>query len=148
MSTCLQRRRKLFWRLLQKKKKTLIKKKKKNETRTFYKFFTRNQHISELFDSFITNLKELVKQSDFKSDKDRILKRRVVLGIQNIDVQERLLCENLSLEKTSQYCRVVEAAEMNRKELEQSKKQTKCGRWRIRQNVKLNVIIIILLYKY
>lgn len=110
---------------------------------TFYKFFTRNQHIGEPFDSFITNLKELVKQRDFKSDKDRILKSRVVLGIQNKDVQERLLRENLSLEKTLQYCRAVKATEINRKELEQSQKQTKCGRWRIRQNVKINVIIII-----
>jgi len=87
---------------------------------TFYKFFTRNQQQDETFDSFITSLKELVKQCDFTSDEDRILKSRVVLGIQNKDVQERLLRKDLSLEKTLQYCRAVEAAEQNRKELEKS----------------------------
>jgi len=61
-----------------------------------------------------------VKQCDFKSDEDRIRKSRVVLGIQNKDLQERLQREDLSLEKTLQYCRAVEAAEQNRKELEQS----------------------------
>jgi len=54
------------------------------------------------------------------SDEDRILKGKVVLEIQNKNVQERLLREDLSLEKTLQYCRGVEAAEQNRKELDQS----------------------------
>lgn len=105
---------------------------KKNEAMTFYKFFTRNQQPDEAFDSFITSLKELVKQCDFKSDEDRILKSRVVLGIQNKDVQERLLREDLSLEKTLQYCRAVEAAEQNRKELEQSIEANKV--WNIKED--------------
>lgn len=43
-----------------------------------------------------------------------------MLELQNKDVQERLLQEDLSLERTLQYCRAVEAAEQNIKELEQS----------------------------
>jgi len=61
-----------------------------------------------------------VKQCDLKSDEDRILTSLVVLFTLNKDVQERLLREDLSLEKTLQYCGAVEAAEQNRKELEQS----------------------------
>jgi flavodoxin len=57
------------------------KKKKKNEAMAFYKFFTRNQQQDKTFDSFITSLKELVKQCDFKSNKGWILTSRVVLGI-------------------------------------------------------------------
>lgn len=45
---------------------------------------------------------------------------RIVLGIQNKDVYERLLRKDLTLEKKIQYCQAVEAAEQNRKELEQS----------------------------
>ncbi|KAE9526164.1 hypothetical protein AGLY_013795 [Aphis glycines] len=93
---------------------------KKNKAMTFYKFFTRNQPQDETFDSFNTSLKELMKQCDFKSDEDWILKSRVVLRIEKKDVQKRLLREDLLLEKTLQYCRAVEAAEQNREELEQS----------------------------
>ncbi|KAF0764495.1 Uncharacterized protein FWK35_00015136 [Aphis craccivora] len=60
------------------------------------------------------------EDKDVQSNEDRILKSRVVLGIQNKGVQERLLREDLSLEKTLQYYRGVEAAEQNRKEREQS----------------------------
>ncbi|KAF0719549.1 Uncharacterized protein FWK35_00033096, partial [Aphis craccivora] len=114
---------------------------KKNEAMTFYKFFTRNQQQDEIFDSFITCLKELVKQCDFKSDEDRILKSRAVLGIQIKDVQERLLREDLSLEKTLQYCRAVEAAEHNRKELEQSIEANRV--WNMEDKTKSKVKIIM-----
>jgi len=60
-----------------------------------------------------------MKQCDFKCDEDLILKIRVVLRIEKKDVQERLLREDLSLEKKLQYCSAVEAAEQNREELEQ-----------------------------
>jgi len=73
------------------------------------------EHLTHSLPSF----KKLVKQCEFKSDEDDILKSRVVLGMQNKDVQERLLREDLSLEKTLHYCRAGEAVEQNRKELEQ-----------------------------
>jgi len=85
----------------------------------FYKFSTRNQQIDESFDSFITCLKEFIRQCNFKSYEYQKLKSRIVIGIQNKDVQEWLLREDLSLEKTLQYCRAVEATEQNRKEPEQ-----------------------------
>lgn len=93
---------------------------KNNNYMVFHKFFSRNQHIDESFDSYLMNLRELIKQCKFKNDENSILKNRIILGIQNKDVREKLLQEDLSLEETIEYCQTVEAVEQNRKILEQS----------------------------
>lgn len=94
----------------------------------------------ETFDSFITSLKELVKQFDFKSDEDRLLKSRVVLGIQNKDVQERLLREDWrKLFNIVEQCRQQNKIERN---WNNQSKRTEYGIRKTRQNLKVNIIII------
>ena len=73
-----------------------------------YKFYSRMQESGESYDHYQTALRQLVERCEFESiTPNQILRDiKLVFGIRNSKVHERLLCEkNLSLEKTDEICR-------------------------------------------
>lgn len=82
-----------------------------------FKFNCRNQQPGESFDHFMTDLKKLIKSCDFGDQSDSLLRDRIVLGISDKSLQERILREvDLTLEKTVKLCR---ATELGRKQAEE-----------------------------
>lgn len=93
---------------------------KKNETISIHKFFSRKQIQGECFDNYYTELKRLVKPCDFRDQEDKLLRSQLILGIASPETQERLLRDNLSLDKVLQFCRSVELANKNVKAINKS----------------------------
>ncbi|GBM00269.1 Transposon Ty3-I Gag-Pol polyprotein [Araneus ventricosus] len=72
------------------------------------------QDIDESFDAFYTDLRKLVKSCEFENQADSVVRDRIVLGIADSGLQERLLREgNLSLARAAEICR---AAELSKKQ--------------------------------
>ena len=91
----------------------------KNETVERYKFFTRNQEHGESIENYLTELKILVNTCNFESFKDSLLRDRIICGIIDVNVRERLLRESsLDFEKCVQICRAAELSKSRSKELE------------------------------
>lgn len=66
-----------------------------NETVECYRFFTKNQSSSEAIDSYVTELKLLAKTCHFGPLRDSLIRDRIVCGINNASMRERLLCEKI-----------------------------------------------------
>ncbi|GBL95541.1 Transposon Ty3-I Gag-Pol polyprotein [Araneus ventricosus] len=67
------------------------------------------QDIDESFDAFYTDLRKLVKSCEFENQADSVIRDRIVLGIDDSGLQERLLREgNLSLARAAEICRDAE----------------------------------------
>jgi len=90
-----------------------------NEIMAHYTFFTAKQNDNN-FDVYLTRLKELIKPCNSGVLEDKLLKTQIILGIQCRDTLERLLREDMTLETVVSFCRSVEVAENNCKELEKS----------------------------
>ena len=75
-----------------------------------YCFNQRSQNVDESYDQYKTALKKLSEGCDFASiTPDEILRDRLVFGIRNNKVRERLLREtSLTLERTDEICRAAE----------------------------------------
>ena len=81
----------------------------RNETVDRYKFFTRNQQAGETFDTYLTDLKLLAANCNFNTLQDGLIRDRVVCGIRDSTLRERLLRETeLTLEKCIKACRASE----------------------------------------
>ncbi len=78
---------------------------RKNITFERFKFNSRSQNSGEPFDQYITSLRQLQDKCDFdKITPNELLRDRIVFGIVDQKVRERLLCEaDLSLEKVHFY---------------------------------------------
>ena len=75
----------------------------------------RTQSETEDFNSFFNDVKKLVMNCDFGSIKDDMIRDKIVCGIKDRQVKQRLLGEEaLSLDKAINICR---AAEMAQKQL-------------------------------
>ncbi|XP_035828299.1 uncharacterized protein LOC118478562 [Aplysia californica] len=61
-----------------------------NETFESYKFHKRNQKQYKTIDSYVTELRQLAKRCNFVEE-DRMIRDRLVIGIQNDDIREKLL---------------------------------------------------------
>ncbi|EZA62195.1 hypothetical protein X777_02821 [Ooceraea biroi] len=72
--------------------------------------FQRNQKSDESFDDFITDLKRLSLDCAFRELKDSLIKDRIVSGIQSKQLKDRLLREDLTLDKAVRLCRAAELA--------------------------------------
>lgn len=73
---------------------------RKNVTVERYKFFTRNQHGGESIEQYVYDLKKLSTTCEFGTLCDSLIRDRVVCGVNNTGIRERLLREaDLSLEK-------------------------------------------------
>ncbi|UYV62275.1 K02A2.6-like [Cordylochernes scorpioides] len=82
---------------------------KKNVIFERFKFFSATQKDGESIDSFITELKGLSTSCEFESQEDSLIRDRIVYGIQNKALQERLLREpNLTLLKAIEMCKTDE----------------------------------------
>ncbi|KAI5724468.1 hypothetical protein M8J77_004661 [Diaphorina citri] len=84
---------------------------KKNEIWDVYQFFDRKQQSGETFDSFYSELRRRVKCCSFDVQEEKLLKVQIVLGVNSKNVQQRLLREDMSLDKMVNYCKSVENAE-------------------------------------
>ncbi|XP_014270214.1 uncharacterized protein [Halyomorpha halys] len=81
---------------------------RKNEIREMFKFFNRRQGPDEPFDRFYADLKSLIVKCDFKDQEDKLLKVQLLCGMKSVASRERLLGEDLSLEKMVDFCKSVE----------------------------------------
>ncbi|UYV62865.1 K02A2.6-like [Cordylochernes scorpioides] len=82
---------------------------KKNVIFERFQFFSATQKDGESIDSFITELKGLSTSCEFESQKDSLIRDRIVYGIQDKALQERLLREpNLTLLKAIEMCKTDE----------------------------------------
>jgi hypothetical protein len=85
---------------------------KRNITVIRYQFNSRTQKDGESFDSFLTELKQIIQDCEFGNDlRDSLLKDRVVCGIRDESTREKLLqTEDLTLEKCVNTCRISESS--------------------------------------
>lgn len=84
---------------------------KRNESVCRHVFFQRNQKPDESFEDFLTDLKKLSQDCSFGSLKDSLIKDRIISGIRNTQLKDRLLREeNLSFDRCTQLCRAAELA--------------------------------------
>lgn len=95
----------------------------KNTIMEIYKFFARKQEPQEPFERFYADLRTLVTPCEFGDQEEKLLKVQIVLGINSKSVQERLLREDITLEKVISFCKSVELAEKNMQVIEQEKRQ-------------------------
>ena len=85
---------------------------KKNETYERYVFHSRKQLQGEPIEQFVTDLKLKAQTCQFENPKDSMIRDRLVLGVTNTRVRERLLREeNLHLDKAVKICQAAEATE-------------------------------------
>ena len=84
---------------------------RKNVPFEHYRFNRRTQEPGKTYDQYRTALRKLAEGCDFESTTpDEILRNRLVFGIKDSKVKERLLRESkLTLEKTDEICRAAES---------------------------------------
>lgn len=84
---------------------------KRNVIYERYLFFTRKQMECENFDHYVTDLKKLASSCEFGEQKESLIRDRIVLGINDLNLQERLLRkDDLDLYKAVNECRAAEVA--------------------------------------
>ncbi|XP_036345642.1 uncharacterized protein LOC118754876, partial [Rhagoletis pomonella] len=113
---------------------------KANETVERHVFFTRAQQSGENFTNYLTDLKTLSATCGFGHLKDSLIKNRVVCGIRDSELRNRLLREeNLDLDKCIQICRAVELADMQMKTIGEDSKIHRLKNAVLRELTKKNV---------
>lgn len=71
-----------------------------------YVFWQRDQRPTETFDSWVTDLRQKVKSCEFNDMEQDILRDKIVFGVNNHSMKERLLREQkLTLDKAMKICR-------------------------------------------
>ena len=95
---------------------------KKNFTYERHKFNIRNQEENESIDQYVTELRTLASTCEFENLKDGLIRDRIVCGIRNQTLKERLLREaDLTLKKAVDICRAAEISREQVKSLTDSK---------------------------
>ena len=91
---------------------------RKNVIYERYVFHTRVQGEGETIDSFTTDLRLKSQSSEFGSLQDSLIRDRVVVGIRDCKIKERLLRDSeLTLERAIDICKANEAAQAQMKVL-------------------------------
>lgn len=109
---------------------------KANVTVERHNFYMRTQSENEEFNSFYNDIKKLVVNCDFGDMKDDMIRDRIVCGIKDPQVKQRLLREDaLTLEKAVNICRASETAQKQLKviasaEVSQVKRANKDSAWK------------------
>ena len=76
-----------------------------------YKFFSCKQREGQTFDNFLTQLKTLATTCDFGDQQESLIRDRIVRGINDSSLQERMLREpSLTLQKAAEFVRAAEAS--------------------------------------
>ena len=85
-----------------------------------YRFNLRGQRSGESFEQYVTALRQLALRCDFENiTPDQILRDRIMFGITDNKVRDRLLREkNLTLERTLDLCRANEVSTAQQKEVD------------------------------
>lgn len=90
----------------------------KNTVYEIYIFNQRNQREGEPFDSYLMEIKQLVKTCEFGEKETEMLRDRIVVGIIDKQLQTRLLeTKELTYEKAIEKCRASEATKQQSREL-------------------------------
>ena len=94
---------------------------RKNLTFERHKFNIRNQEQGETIDQYATVLRTLAASCEFKDLKDGLIRDRIVCGITNQSLRERLLREaDLTLEKALNTCRASEHSKQQLKTISEA----------------------------
>ena len=93
---------------------------RKNTVFERYRFWECKQQEGETIDQFITELKTRTRSCEFGDQHDSMIRDRIVFGVRDNRLKERLLRESseLTLEKAASICRAGEASSSQVKELE------------------------------
>lgn len=92
---------------------------RKNVVFNRFNFFNRIQQDGELFDHFATDLKKLAKDCEFEQQETSLIRDRIIIGIRDISLQEKLLQESdLKLEQATELCRAHEASKQQARVLQ------------------------------
>ena len=95
----------------------------RNVTVERYKFNKRVQQQGESFDVFLTDLRHLVKTCDYGDLTESLIKDRVVIGIYDDTLRERLLRQkDLTLSTAAEICRSSELSKTQLKEMSEGTK--------------------------
>lgn len=107
---------------------------KKNIVYETFKFFSRMQQEGEKFDNFLAEIKKLSQTCEFGTMADRMIRDRIVLGIRDKMLQERLLrIEDLNLQKAVDCCRTAEISKLQAKNLQGEKPEIDSLRKKVHQ---------------
>ncbi|KYN10892.1 hypothetical protein ALC57_04997 [Trachymyrmex cornetzi] len=94
---------------------------KKNIIYERFLFYKRIQEPNEPVDNFVKKLKKIAQNCEFMDEQDMI-RDRIVLGIADVTVQEKLLgMTDLKLEKAVEICRAKEAIKERLKTMHEEK---------------------------
>ena len=87
---------------------------RKNTVFERYQFWECKQQEGEAIDQFITELKTRAKSCEFGEQHDSMIRDRIVFGVRDTQLKERMLCESseLTLEKAASICRTGKATEV------------------------------------
>ena len=89
---------------------------RKNEVFEWYKFWQRDQHEGETIDQWVNDLRILLGSCQYGDQKEKNLRDRIVFGVADTRVKERLLCESdLTLTKALDICHAAEASKVQLK---------------------------------
>ena len=95
---------------------------RKNTIYERYVFFSRNQDSGESIDHYVTVLKTFANSCEFGALKESVIRDRIVFGIQDSSVRERLLRDaKLTLETAIEKVRSVELTQIQLKQMKADK---------------------------
>ena len=98
---------------------------RKNVVFERYKFFSCTQLEGQTVDVYLTQLKTLASSCEFGEQEDSLIRDRIVLGLHDKSLQDRLLREpQLSLQKATDFVRASEASREQIKTIKDP--QTRC----------------------
>lgn len=86
-----------------------------------YVFARRDQREGEKFDDWLTELRTLVRNCEFGEVEDRMLKSRIILGIRDQQLQQKLISDNPTLTKVLEHCRTREKSQEQFMEIRKDK---------------------------
>ena len=97
---------------------------RKNEVFERYKFWQRDQREGKTIDQWVNDLRILLSSCEYEDQKQSNLRDRIVFGVADIRVKERLLCESdLNLAKELDICHAAEASKVQMKVMEGDSQQ-------------------------
>lgn len=93
---------------------------RKNVVFERFKFFSCNQQEGQGVDAYVTQLKTLAAACEFDNQEETLIRDRVVLGLRDSALQERLLREpQLSLKKALEFVRATEVSREQSKTIQE-----------------------------
>jgi hypothetical protein len=96
---------------------------KQNELISTFHFNNRVQEEDESFDSFYSEIRKLVKSCNFKELEDRMLRDRIVMGVRDKKMQQKLLeTSDLTLDRAVDRCRAAELSQEHARTMQKNER--------------------------